>query len=233
MKITQHRKHLWKITRLWAFNSFFVAEHDGLTLIDTNLPGSAASILKAAEQIGQPIKRIALTHAHGDHAGSLDELSQSLPGAEIAFTQHTADFLQGNLTLRPDEPQAELRGSFYVRSTTPTQLLSPGDMLGSLRVVAAPGHTPDQIAFLDERSGALIAGDAFQTQGGIAVAGVTQWLFPFPAMATWHLPTALESARSLRQLEPKYLAVGHGRVLDNPIPEIDKAIQAAEALVNG
>jgi glyoxylase-like metal-dependent hydrolase (beta-lactamase superfamily II) len=57
--------------------------------------------------------------------------------------------------------------------------------LGSLRVIAAPGHTPDQIAFLDERDGTLIAGDAFQTAAGTAVAGVTRWLFPFPALATW------------------------------------------------
>lgn len=233
MKITQHGKHLWKITRLWVINSFFVAEDDGLTLIDTLLPGSASGILRAAEDIGIPITRVALTHAHGDHAGSLDELSQRLPEAEIAFTQRTADFLQGNLTLRPGEPQAKLRGSFFPRSTTPTRVLQPGDTLGSVRVVAAPGHSPDQVAFLDERDGALIAGDAFQTQGGIAVAGVTQPLFPFTAMATWHLPTALESAVALRQLNPRRLAVGHGRVLDDPLPEIDKAIKAAEARVNG
>jgi glyoxylase-like metal-dependent hydrolase (beta-lactamase superfamily II) len=106
-------------------------------------------------------------------------------------------------------------------------------MLGSLQVVAAPGHTPDQVAFLDERDGTLIAGDAFQTQGGTAVAGVTQWLFPFPGMASWHLSTALESVRSLRQLKPRRLAVGHGRVLEDPILEMDKAIRAAEARLNG
>ena len=75
----------------------------------------------------------------------------------------------------------------------------------------------------------LIAGDTFQTQAGIAVAGVRRWLFPFPAMATWHLPTALESAIALRRLEPRRLAVGHGRVLNNPSSMMDKAIAEAEA----
>ncbi|MGD2079276.1 MAG: MBL fold metallo-hydrolase, partial [Chloroflexota bacterium] len=105
----------------------------------------------------------------------------------------------------------------------------PGDTVGSLRVISAPGHSPDQIAFYDERDGTLIAGDAFQTKGGIAVAGITRWLFPFPGLASWHLPTALETAVALRDLDPARMAVGHGKVLENPAVEMEKAIQEAEA----
>jgi len=43
-------------------------------------------------------------------------------------------------------------------------------------------------------------------------------------MATWHRPTALESARSLRELEPRRLAVGHGRVVEAPVGAMDAAI---------
>lgn len=231
MKVTQYGNNLWQLTRLFAFNAYLVREDDGLTVVDTSLAGSAGDILRAADNIGLPISRVTLTHAHGDHVGSLDELSRQLPDVEIAFTSRTAEFLQGNLVLQADEPQAELRGSFVERSTRPTRLLAPGDTIGSLRVVASPGHTPDHIAFLDKRDGTLIAGDAFQTQGGIAVAGVRRWLFPFPAMATWHLPAALESAVALRSLNPTRLAVGHGSVLDNPMTQMDEAIAAAEAKV--
>lgn len=233
MKITQHGRNLWQLTRLFAFNCYLVREAGGLTLVDTGLEGSAGDILKAASSIGLPITRITLTHAHGDHVGSLDEVAQRLPGVEVRFTPRTAAFLQGNVTLLPGEPQAEIRGGFVPRSTQATRLLEPGDCVGSLRAVATPGHSPDHIAFIDERDGTLIAGDAFQTAGGIAVAGVSRLLFPLPAMATWHLPTALESARALRQLEPARLAVGHGRVLADPIPHIDRAIAAAEAKARG
>ena len=89
------------------------------------------------------------------------------------------------------------------------------------------------LAFYDERDGTLIAGDAFQTKAGTAVAGITRWLFPFPAMATWHLPTALETAITLGNLKPSRLAVGHGNVLENPTAEIEKAIQEAEVKVYG
>jgi glyoxylase-like metal-dependent hydrolase (beta-lactamase superfamily II) len=84
------------------------------------------------------------------------------------------------------------------------------------------------MAFFDTRDGSLIAGDSFQTLGGIAVSGVIRPLFPLPALATWHLPTALESARRLRALSPSRLAVGHGRVLESPAAAIDAAIAVAE-----
>ncbi len=126
MKITQRGKHLWQLTRLLAFNCYLVQEGDGLTLIDTNLSGSGKGILKAAQAIGLPITRVTLTHAHGDHAGSLDEVCQQLSEVEIAFTGRTADFLQGNLSLEADEPQTELRGSFVIRTTQPTRLWPPG-----------------------------------------------------------------------------------------------------------
>jgi glyoxylase-like metal-dependent hydrolase (beta-lactamase superfamily II) len=91
--------------------------------------------------------------------------------------------------------------------------------------VSTPGHTPGHIALLDRRDGALIAGDAFQTKAGVAVAGTVQWLFPFPAWATWHRPSALASARRLHALAPTRLAIGHGDVLEQPLAAMERAIQ--------
>ena len=94
--------------------------------------------------------------------------------------------------------------------------------------MASPGHTPGHASFFDVRDKTLIAGDAFQTQGGIAVSGVIRWLFPLPAMATWHKPSALKSAQALRALNPARLAVGHGKVLENPLAAMDQAIRVAQ-----
>ena len=228
MKTTSHGKNLIKLTRLGMFNCYLVREDDGFTLIDTNLPGSAKSILAAANAHGAPIVRIVLTHAHGDHVASLDPLKHELPEVAVAITARDARFLAGNMTLDPDEPQAKLRGGYQLCETKPTRLLEPGDRVGSLEVIASPGHTPGHASFLDVRDQTLIAGDAFQTQGGIAVAGVMRWLFPFPAMATWHKPTALQSAQTLRALNPARLAVGHGQVLEDPLAAMDQAIREAQ-----
>ena len=227
MKVTAIGEHLIQLTRLGAFNCYLVREADGLTLVDTGLAGSADGILAAAQQLGQPIKRITLTHAHGDHVGSLDVLANKLPEVELVYGARTAVFLAGNLTLHADEPQAKLRGGFVASSTQATRLVADGDRVGSLRVVAAPGHTPDQIAFWDSRDGTLIAGDAFQTKAGIAVAGQIRWLFPFPALATWHKETAVSTAQKLLALNPTRLAVGHGPVLENPGAAMAAAIEAA------
>ncbi len=232
MKTTTHGENLIKLTRMGMMNCYLVREDDGFTLVDTGMSGSAPDILAAAEAHGAPIVRIALTHAHVDHVGSLDALKAALPEAEVAITARDARFMAGDMSLDADEPQAKLRGGYPPCQTQPTRLLEPGDRIGSLEVVASPGHTPGHAAFFDARDKTLLAGDAFQTLGGIAVSGVLRWLFPLPAMATWHKPTALESAKALRALNPARLAVGHGKVLEAPLAAMDQAIQVAQNKFN-
>ena len=229
MKITRYGDHLIQLTRLTVVNVYLVREDDGFTLVDTGMPGSANGILKAAAEFGLPIRRILLTHAHSDHVASVDALHAALPEAEVLASARSARFLAGDMSLDPDEPQDKLRGGYTHIETRPTRTLQPGDHVGSLQVIAAPGHTPGQIALLDTRDRSLIAGDAFQTKGGIAVAGTLRLLFPLPAMATWHKPTALQTARALHDLKPSRLAVGHGKVLENPLGAMREAIRAAES----
>lgn len=227
MGTLRHGEHLIQVTRFGIVNCYLVREEDGFTLVDTGLPRSAKALLGAAHEAGGEIARIVLTHAHGDHAGSVDAVREELPGVELSISERESRLLAGDMSLEAAEAQAKLRGSFPKVAAKPDRLLNPGDRVGALEVVAAPGHTPGQIALLDIRDRALIAGDAFQTLGGVAVAGVLRPAFPLPAMATWHLPTALASARALRALDPSRLAVGHGRVLAHPAPEMDAAIATA------
>jgi glyoxylase-like metal-dependent hydrolase (beta-lactamase superfamily II) len=230
MRATNHGETLVQLTRsflTFPINCYLVREADGLTLIDTGMHGSANSLLTAARRLDMPIVRIALTHAHPDHAGSLDALHASLPDAEVLISAREARLAAGDSSLDPDEPQKS-PGWFARPTTRPTRLLQPGDRVGSLEVVAALGHTPGQIALLDARDGTLVAGDAFYTHAGIAVAGTVQWRFPFPGLSTWDRATAIESARRLRDLQPSRLAVGHGATIEHPVPAMDAAIATAE-----
>ena len=224
MKITQHGTNLIQLTFLKFVNCYLVREDDGFTLIDTGISSAnAKQIIKAAQQFNLPILRIVLTHAHDDHVGSLDALHELLPDAEVLITARDARFLSGDMSLDADEPQDKLRGGYHVRKTHPSRLLYEGDRVVSLEVIATPGHTPGHASFLDTRDNTLIVGDAFQTLGGVAVSG-TLTLFPLPAFATWHKPLALESAQKLRALSPGRMAVGHGRVLEQPLAAMDHAI---------
>jgi glyoxylase-like metal-dependent hydrolase (beta-lactamase superfamily II) len=228
VKTTRHTPNLVRLTRLGAVNAFLVAEDDGLTLVDTMIPRSQDAILAAARELDAPIVRIALTHAHGDHVGSLDALAAALPQAEVSISGRDARFISGDTSLDPDEPQSKLRGGYPTLATRPGRLLQPGDRVGSLEVVAAAGHTPGQVAFLDTRDRTLIAGDAFSTLGGVATSAKPNPRFPLPGMATWDGPTALRTARELRALDPARLAVGHGNVVEAPAAAMDAAIAKAE-----
>jgi glyoxylase-like metal-dependent hydrolase (beta-lactamase superfamily II) len=219
--------NLTRISRFGFVNAYLVREDDGLTLVDTMVPRSAKAILAAAEKLGAPIVRIALTHAHGDHIGSLDDLAAALPDAEVLISARDARLLHKDMTLEPSEPQDKLRGGYPGARTRPTRTLSPGENVGSLEVVAAPGHTPGQVAFLDRRDGTLLCADAFSTLGGVATAAKANPRFPLVAMATWHRPLALQTARELRALDPARLAPGHGRVIEAPGAAMDAAIAKA------
>jgi glyoxylase-like metal-dependent hydrolase (beta-lactamase superfamily II) len=205
-------------------NAYLVREDDGLTLIDALLPGGQKKIVAGAETLGAPIMRIALTHAHGDHIGSLDKLAAALPDAEVLISARDERLLRKDKTMDPGEPESKLRGSYPGAKTRPTATFTAGERVGSLEIHAAPGHTPGQVAFLDPRDGTLYCADAYSTLGGVATTARTNPRFPLPALATWDRPTALETARALRTLDPARLAPGHGKVVEAPGAAMDRAI---------
>ncbi|WP_102693617.1 MBL fold metallo-hydrolase [Rummeliibacillus pycnus] len=234
MKITQHDQlfQLSFMPRLFPVNCYLIEETDRLTLIDAALPYSAKSIIKTAQQIGKPIANIILTHAHNDHIGSLDTLKTLIPNVQVSISARDFRLLKGDTTLLENEPTTPIRGGIPKKvQTKPDRLLKDGDLIGSLEVITAPGHTPGSIALLDTRNGHLIAGDAFQIRGGIAVSGVLKPAFPFPAFATWNKQVAVDSAKKLVNLNPSLLAVGHGQMIEQPVQIMKQAIEEASRLI--
>jgi glyoxylase-like metal-dependent hydrolase (beta-lactamase superfamily II) len=230
MRTTRRSAHLIQLTKYpvaFPMNCYVVVEDDGLTLVDSTMSSPADDVAALVKELGKELRRVALTHAHGDHVGGVAGIRTRFPGVEVSIAEREAPILAGDKALLANEPQTQVKGFFDKVAWKPDRLLKPGDRVGSLEVVASPGHTPGHIAFLDVRDRTLIAGDAFQTRAGIAVSGVVRPLFPFPAMATWNKPTALASATALRALGPSLLAVGHGEALNEPATAMDRAIEAA------
>ena len=221
-------RDLIRVPRYGFVNAYLVREDDGLTLVDTTMPRSAKKILAAARQAGAPIVRIALTHAHGDHIGSVDELKAALPDVEVIISTRDARLLAKDLSLDPGEPAGKIRGSLPGADTRPTRTIEDGDSVGSLRAVASPGHTPGHLAYLDTRDGTLLCGDVFTTWGGaVATSARFNPRFPLSTPATWDRPTEVESARTLLALEPARLAPGHGRIVEAPAAAMAAAIERA------
>ena len=218
---------------VFPVNCYLVEEEDGLTLIDAALPYSMKAILKAAETIGKPITKIIITHAHEDHVGALDKIKEVLPDVPVYISVRDNRIMHGDTSLDEHEHQTPIKGGVPKKLKTRANiLLKEGDLIGSLAAIETPGHTPGSMSFIDSRSKALIAGDAYQTRGGIAVAGdIVPW-FPFPAFGTWSKETSLASAMKLVSYQPKLLAVGHGEMLENPAGEMEKAIKRFEQKLN-
>jgi glyoxylase-like metal-dependent hydrolase (beta-lactamase superfamily II) len=223
MSNTQITQNLIQVNR-WRFvNAFLVREEDGFTLVDTTVSGSAGALIAAASDAGGEIRRIALTHGHGDHVGSLDALKATLgDSVEVLMPGLDARIHAGEQVVDGKPP-----GSWPKLRTTPDVRLNGGERVGSLEVVPTPGHTPGHVSFLDTRDRTIIVGDTLTSIGGLAVSNHFYLRFPLAAMATWDKAKDLDSAKKLRELEPALLVVGHGGPVRDPRAALDKAISRA------
>ncbi len=221
MKTTTITPDLIQLTRLNFVNAYLVREDDGFTLIDTTLGGGAARDLTgAAERAGGAIKRIALTHGHGDHAGGLDAIKAKLgAGVEVYLGEADARFWAGEKVI-----EGKMPGYWREVATVPDVRLTGGERIGSLEVIATPGHTLGHVSFLDTRDGSLICGDVFTAYGRISVTNHFYWRFPLAYGATLDGAEDLRSARRLRERDPARLLAGHGPAVEAPGAAMDAEI---------
>ena len=168
-RITEHITRIWIPFKGVKTSAFIVTTTDGVAILDSG--ASADDVVRyllpflAKEQLAPSL--LGASHPHNDHAGGIPALAELFPNAKIAFYDHT------RLQTYPEERRHNL---------------SDGDMLlGCLRVIHTPGHTPDSICIFDERTRTLLTFDATQGFGvgrfGSGVSDVTHYLASLDRMA--------------------------------------------------
>jgi glyoxylase-like metal-dependent hydrolase (beta-lactamase superfamily II) len=200
-------------------HAFLLDNGTDLTLIDTLFDTDARQILERIESIGctiQDLKHIVLTHAHRSHLGGLATLAR-LSGANVYSHEWEADIIAGErsaqrVTIVPMRPLKIYWRVYYLqfgaalgRGKHPPypvgNTLKDGDLVGPVRVLHTPGHTPGHLAFWWPERRILFAGDAIATYP-VFEAGWSAFNLNPTQQRT--------SIRRMADLEAEVVAVGHG-----------------------
>jgi glyoxylase-like metal-dependent hydrolase (beta-lactamase superfamily II) len=153
-------------------NAFLVEGTDGLTLVDVGWAGAADIVLGALNALGRTtsdIKHIVVTHAHPDHVRGLAKIRRHCKARVLI---HSADVAWLQLGRVPGGGRQSWVGTaldkvpvMHWESIDPDGTLEDGDIIGGLRVIHTPGHTPGHIALLHEPTKTLLTGDAVLHRG--------------------------------------------------------------------
>ncbi len=199
-------------------HSYLLVDPDGLTLIDTGIPGSANRILRYIKRLGYSIKdlnRILLTHADFDHAGGTAALKKA-SGARVYASESEASAMAAgrfprslnthNNLLKPIFFMAELLGRVspaHVDECVHDSQVLP--VLGGLVVMDTKGHTPGHISFFVPSRGILFTGDSILSKKDQLVGS--------HGAVTWDQKKANESAYWQLALRAQIVCSGHGAVM--------------------
>jgi glyoxylase-like metal-dependent hydrolase (beta-lactamase superfamily II) len=192
-------------------SSVFLLLGSRITLIDSGPPGSAARVLGALRRAGRSVddvEQILITHYHPDHLGGLAGLLKHIP-ARVGIHAAEAPALCGDAPMPapiryPRLARALAPAMRWVRRCPVDTILQDGDelpVLGGLRIVHTPGHTPGHIALYLPQRGVVIAGDALQRR--------PRGLIPPARLVTADWPEALRSIQRLAAVDFDVLALSH------------------------
>jgi len=196
----------------WGANVYLLVDDD-LTLVDTGFSGRADLILEQIEELGyspSDVKRIIITHHHADHTGGLAALKRATQAEVIA---HPADapYIDGTLPqpgpVRPQWLSKLLAHFSWLLATEPVvvdTLVNDGDelpILGGIKILHTPGHTPGSICLYLQSKDLLIAGDLLAHRFGLRLPSKS---------FTVDIAQEIQSVKRVASLEFDIICFGHG-----------------------
>jgi glyoxylase-like metal-dependent hydrolase (beta-lactamase superfamily II) len=157
--------------RLIGSNAFLILG-DELMLIDAGHRGSSVMLRRQLGALGHnisEIRRIVCTHGHPDHIGGVEEIARA-SGAQVLM--HPADMERLRIRFRDvitGRPAPGAIIAYLTQAPADVTAAQEGDelpVLGGLRVLHTPGHTPGSICLYSPSRRLLIVGDLLQRMRG-------------------------------------------------------------------
>jgi glyoxylase-like metal-dependent hydrolase (beta-lactamase superfamily II) len=194
--------HAVRLLNVYAF----LVDEPQLTLIDAGLIGSGGRVQRYLKRISRSVDdlaRIICTHAHPDHIGGVRELAGD---RDVEVLMHPADLEGLSVKLR-DAVANRNRGqliAYFTRHPGEATPITDGQVLpilGGLRVVHTPGHTPGSVCLYAERHKLLFVGDTLQViRGKVTFAS---------SVFSEDLPQARASVARMTELDVETIVFSH------------------------
>jgi glyoxylase-like metal-dependent hydrolase (beta-lactamase superfamily II) len=213
---------------LRASNAYVLVSEGHVALIDTGAGRGRGPIVAEIERLGHSLselRSIMLTHAHSDHTGGVAELVRR-SGAQVLAHREEAPYLQRTKSLPSGSILGRVMNWFDDRMSGGARPIVVGtplddgvvlDVLGGLRVIHTPGHTPGSICLYQEESGILFCGDLLFNGNPFTHRGGLQYA---PRSFSADPRAAEHSAQQASSLMVRVLCMGHGEpiVKDAAVP---------------
>lgn len=141
-------------------------------------------------ELGASLKGLVLTHSHPDHTAGIEYLREryDVPVLAHPATADQVDFAIDRLIV-DDEV-----------------LVCRGEIESRLRAIHTPGHDPGHLCFLEERTGALLAGDMVANPGTVVVSEEYRG----------NMADFMQSLQRLLEIDCKLIVPAHGMPLGQP-----------------
>lgn len=204
-------------------SSCYLITDSCLAVVDPGLPGNLRPLVSYIRKLGRKPKElryILLTHSHPDHAGCVPAV-RAHTGAQVLvhrgdakadFRGRTSAFYAGVLGRLPVPVP-------FLERVAVDQCVEDGDvlpLLGGLRVIHTPGHTPGSINLHARAIGALFTGDiVVGDERGVGRP------FPIPGSNWDHYQQSLER---LATLDFQVALLGHGMPITQGASQVIRAL---------
>lgn len=203
---------------------YAVDTSDGLVLVDSGIEVTAHSVTQQLGELGLDparLRAVLLTHVHADHVLGAVRLREQT-GAKVYAGRDDCG------PLRAGGPREAFLSTFNMPGVSPVPVPVDVELVGgeelrfgdaTIRVLAAPGHTPGSVCYLMERAGlrVLFAGDVVQSLSPTNPDALGTYAAYLPPRYRGDAAAFRTTLRRLRDMPVPHLVLpGHPRMDPEP-----------------